>query len=104
MAQWRVSKQDHYRQRRLGDKTVMDLLDTICHFLDSVDSLLEIFTVRAFRVRNPNRFYGEEYPDTISAIGNLATTFTHLGKLDEAATMQKEVLKKWASIFGLNQF
>jgi hypothetical protein len=40
------------------------------------------------------RILGEEYPDTISAIGNLVNTLDKHDQLDEAAQMQKRVLEK----------
>ncbi|SCB65545.1 unnamed protein product [Fusarium graminearum] len=45
-------------------------------------------------LKKRQRILGDEHPDTISAMNNLATTLSDQGKLDEAALMQKEVLKK----------
>jgi hypothetical protein len=36
------------------------------------------------------RILGEEHPDTISAMVNLANTLRDLGQLDEAAEIEKE--------------
>lgn len=41
---------------------------------------------------------GEEHPDTILAMGNLASTLGEQGQLDEAAAIKKEVLKKQRQI------
>jgi hypothetical protein len=46
------------------------------------------------------RILGEEHPDTISAMNNLANTLSDQGQLDEAATMKKEVLAKRKRILG----
>jgi hypothetical protein len=43
---------------------------------------------------------GEEHPDTISAISNLASTLRDQGQLDEAATIIKEVLEKMRQILS----
>jgi hypothetical protein len=46
------------------------------------------------------RILGEEHPDTISAMNNLASTFGDLGRRDEAAKMLQEVLDKRRQILG----
>ncbi|KAF2623266.1 hypothetical protein BU25DRAFT_181340 [Macroventuria anomochaeta] len=43
---------------------------------------------------------GEEHPDTIRAISNLAITFRQQGYLGDTASVQKEVLKKWKQTLG----
>jgi hypothetical protein len=43
-------------------------------------------------LENLQRILGEEHPDTISAMNSLASTLGDQGKLEEAATMMKEVL------------
>ncbi|KAH7231009.1 hypothetical protein BKA59DRAFT_518303 [Fusarium tricinctum] len=43
---------------------------------------------------------GDEHPDTISAMSNLAITLSDQGKLDEAASMKAEVLEKMQRILG----
>jgi len=46
------------------------------------------------------RILGDEHPDTISAISNLAITLGDQGKLEEAAAMRREVLEKRQRILG----
>ncbi|KAM0293719.1 hypothetical protein ACHAPM_011519 [Fusarium culmorum] len=46
------------------------------------------------------RILGDEHPDTIWAMNNLAATLSDQGKLDEAASMMKEVLEKRQRILG----
>ena len=46
------------------------------------------------------RILGDEHPDTITAIGNLAITLGDQGKLEEAAAMMREVLEKRQRILG----
>jgi hypothetical protein len=46
------------------------------------------------------RILGDEHPDTIAAMNNLANTLGHQGKLDEAAWMRKEVLEKRQRTLG----
>jgi hypothetical protein len=43
---------------------------------------------------------GEDYPDTISAINNLAVTLGDQGQLEEAAKIKREVLEKRRIILG----
>jgi tetratricopeptide (TPR) repeat protein len=51
-------------------------------------------------VQMRKRVLGEEHPDTISAMSNLAITLGDQGQLDQAATMKKEVLAKRKRILG----
>jgi hypothetical protein len=46
------------------------------------------------------RILGEEHPDTISGMNNLANTLGDQGQLDEAAKLMKEVLEKRKRILG----
>ncbi|RKK93755.1 hypothetical protein BFJ68_g15425 [Fusarium oxysporum] len=46
------------------------------------------------------RILGDEHPDTISAMNNLANTLSDQGKLDEAALMKREVLEKMQRVLG----
>jgi tetratricopeptide (TPR) repeat protein len=46
------------------------------------------------------RILGEEYPDIISAMNNLADILGDQGKLDETAAMKQEVLAKRRRILG----
>ncbi|KAH7230968.1 hypothetical protein BKA59DRAFT_321505 [Fusarium tricinctum] len=56
-------------------------------------SLREVFQKR-------QRILGDEHPDTIAAMNNLAITLSDQGKLDEAALMRREVLEKRQRILG----
>ncbi|KAB5513424.1 hypothetical protein GE09DRAFT_1162365 [Coniochaeta sp. 2T2.1] len=46
------------------------------------------------------RILGDEHPDTITAMNNLAITLGDMRKLEEAAAMRKEVLEKRQRILG----
>jgi hypothetical protein len=46
------------------------------------------------------RILGGEHPDTITAMSNFAVTLRDQGKLDEAASMMREVLEKRQRILG----
>ena len=43
---------------------------------------------------------GEDHPDTITAMNNLAITLSHQGKLEETGVMMKEILEKSRHILG----
>ena len=45
---------------------------------------------------------GENHPDTISAMNNLATTLNDLGKYEESLELKKQVLEKRTEILGEN--
>ncbi|KAF2475044.1 uncharacterized protein BDR25DRAFT_163739, partial [Lindgomyces ingoldianus] len=46
------------------------------------------------------RILGEEHPDTISAMNNLASTLGDQGKLEESITMLKKAYKKIIVLLG----
>ena len=46
------------------------------------------------------RQLGEEHPETLSAMGNLATSYTELGRVAEAIPLQEKVLARWERLFG----
>ena len=48
------------------------------------------------------RILGEEHPDTLRAMNNLAFTLGDLGRHNEALTLKQEVLEKYQRIFGEN--
>jgi hypothetical protein len=48
------------------------------------------------------RNLGEKHPDTIVVMGNLACLLRNQGELDEAVSMQREVLEKRRRILGEN--
>lgn len=50
-------------------------------------------------VLEKRRIFGEEHPNTISTMNNLANRLRNLGKLEEVALVQREVLEK-RSILG----
>ncbi|KAH7233835.1 uncharacterized protein BKA55DRAFT_598050 [Fusarium redolens] len=60
---------------------------------DAALSQREVFEKR-------QRILGDEHPDTITAMSNLANTLSDQGKLDEAASMMKEVLEERQRILG----
>jgi hypothetical protein len=47
-----------------------------------------------------SRFLGEEHPDTIDAMENLAITFYYLQKNEDAASLEVQVVDVQKKIFG----
>ena len=82
------------------DAALLDLLDGIGGFLYSTGHWTEEFAIRNFCLNELTKLRGEEHPDTIRAMGKLARSFGKLGKLDEAASMKREVLEKRRMILG----
>jgi hypothetical protein len=74
--------------------TTLYRLEKIGAFISSVGKWVEACTIRKFLVHKLGELLGEEHPDTISVINNLAVTLRNQGQLDEAARMMKEVLEK----------
>jgi tetratricopeptide (TPR) repeat protein len=91
------------RASTLIDRTKIDYLENLQSFgffllkigrwSDAALSQKEVFEKR-------QRILGDEHPDTITAMNNLATTLSDQGKVDEAASMKKEVLEKSQRILG----
>jgi hypothetical protein len=73
---------------------ILDTLNNVSDFLDGAARFIEVFMLRIFRLNQIRKLHGEDDVSTISAKNNLATTRGDRGKLDEAASMKKEVLEK----------
>jgi tetratricopeptide (TPR) repeat protein len=69
-------------------------------FFKAIGRWTEASAVQAFVFRQRNEILGEEHPDTISAMSNLAIVLGNQGQLKEAAAIQKEVLAKRNRILG----
>jgi tetratricopeptide (TPR) repeat protein len=69
-------------------------------FVSSIGRWPEACSVRGFVARESGKLLGEEHPDTISAMSNLASTLGDQGQLDESARMMKKVLEKMRHILG----
>ncbi|KAF2804628.1 TPR-like protein [Mytilinidion resinicola] len=69
-------------------------------FIANIGRLPEGRVIQEFIWNEKRRLLGEEHPDTISAMYNLAVTLGYQGQLDEAAKMKKEVLEKRRRILG----
>jgi tetratricopeptide (TPR) repeat protein len=59
----------------------------------------EIFNIKVLDERK--KILGVEHPDTISAMGNLAQTYQHLGKYIEAEKLEIQVLDARNRILGV---
>jgi len=82
------------REMDASDKPILDILESIGNFLDEAGRFAEVFAFRAFPLNQMNRLHGEEDLDTICAMASLATALWNQGKLEKAASMEKEVLEK----------
>jgi tetratricopeptide (TPR) repeat protein len=69
-------------------------------FVTDIGRLPEGRVIEKFVWDERRRLLGEEHPDTISAMNNLANTLGDQGQLEEAAKMKKEVLEKMRRILG----
>ncbi|KAK2605986.1 hypothetical protein QQS21_003612 [Conoideocrella luteorostrata] len=78
----------------------LDTVESFFFFFDDIGRWQEAELAESEVLEKRKRILGDEHPDTISAMGNLAITLGGQGKLDEAAQMQKEVLEKRKRILG----
>jgi tetratricopeptide (TPR) repeat protein len=81
----------------------IELLDTVecfSSFISDIRRRNEAVAMRREVLDKRQRILGDEHPDTIRAMSNLANTFRSQGQLKEAAAMRKEVLEKRRRILG----
>ncbi|EXJ95818.1 hypothetical protein A1O1_00942 [Capronia coronata CBS 617.96] len=79
---------------------ILDALVSTGVFLTDIGRFAEGYIIEKYVLEKRRRILGEEHPNTISAMNNLAITLGDQGHLDEAATIQKEVLEKMRRILG----
>ncbi|KAK3939624.1 P-loop containing nucleoside triphosphate hydrolase protein [Diplogelasinospora grovesii] len=79
---------------------VIDVIELTGGFTTDIGSWGEAAAMKKEVLEKRQRILGDEHPDTISAMNNLANTLGDQGKLDEAVAMLKEVLEKMQRILG----
>ncbi len=81
-----------------GDMTmILNSLGLIARFVYSVGQWGNTLSIERFLLEERVRIYGNNHPETLSAMNNLAATLGDQGKLLEAAAMKTEVLSKKAT-------
>ncbi|KAN0083436.1 hypothetical protein V8E54_002524 [Elaphomyces granulatus] len=102
------------RKRILGEEhpDTIAAMNNLAVTLRSLGKKDEAATMESEVLKGRRNILGDEHPDTIAAMNNLATTLQSLatstlattlfkqGKLDEAVTMEKEVVEKRKRILG----
>ncbi|KAI9773490.1 MAG: Kinesin light chain 3, partial [Geoglossum umbratile] len=78
----------------------LDELERVGVFITDIGRWSEGRVIQEFVLNGRCRLFGEEHPDTTSAMRNLASTLGDQGQLDEAAKMKREVLEKRKRILG----
>jgi hypothetical protein len=87
----------------LADRVAESILDELARigiFITDIGRLPDGRMIEEFIWTERRSILGEEHPDTISAMSNLAATLGDQGQLGEATAMQKEVLEKMRRILG----
>jgi tetratricopeptide (TPR) repeat protein len=79
---------------------LVDEMESVGGFVTDLGRWPEARAVEEYVLQARSRLLGEEHPDTILAMGNLASTLEDQGQLEEAAMMKKEVLEKMKRILG----
>jgi tetratricopeptide (TPR) repeat protein len=79
---------------------LLDNLEEVGLFLEDVGKWSEELAVQKVVLDERRRILGEEHPDTIMAMNNLANTLGDQGQLEEAAEMFKKVVEKMRWILG----
>jgi tetratricopeptide (TPR) repeat protein len=80
--------------------SILDELLRVGAFITDIGRLAEGCAIEKHVWSERRRILGEEHPNTILAMSNLASTLRDLGQLDEAAKMLREVLEKRKRILG----
>ncbi|KAH8746822.1 P-loop containing nucleoside triphosphate hydrolase protein [Hyaloscypha sp. PMI_1271] len=86
--------------RVIGIDSFTDELEYIGDFLSNAGQWQDAGAVQRKVLDDRQRILGEEHPDTISAMNDLANALGNQGQLDEAAKMHEEVLEKRRRILG----
>jgi tetratricopeptide (TPR) repeat protein len=81
-------------------RILINELESVGVFITDLGRWLEGGVIQQVVLDERSRLLGEEHPDTISAMSNLAITLGDQGQLDQAARMRKEVLEKRRRILG----
>lgn len=72
----------------------LHVLPSYSNFLDELGYWSNKAKIQQYHFELSRDTFNLEHPNTISAISNLANTLRNQNKLDEAANIKKEVLKK----------
>jgi tetratricopeptide (TPR) repeat protein len=79
---------------------VSDQVEYIGGFISDIGRWQEAAAMMKEVLEKRQRILGDEHPDTITAMSNLATTLQDQGELEAAAAMMREVLEKMQRILG----
>jgi hypothetical protein len=74
--------------------STLNRLEEIGTFISSVGKWSEACSIQGFVAREFGKLLGEDHPDAIWAMSDLAVTLGYQGQLDETAKIRKEVLEK----------
>lgn len=89
---------------RSGGDTIipLDRLAEMSRFVYGCGQWANTVSIERFIFEESVRILGDDHPDTLGALNNLASTLGDQGKLPEAAAIQTEVLEKRRHILGDN--
>ena len=79
---------------------LIDKLEYIGGFISEIGIWDEAAVIRQEVLEKRQRILGNEHPDTIKAMNDLATILRNQGKLNDAVAMQRKVLEKRQRILG----
>ncbi|KAL1641603.1 hypothetical protein SLS61_010027 [Didymella pomorum] len=81
-------------------KDMVDKMVGVEQFVEGLGRWPETRAIEEYVLAARRGLLGEEHPNTIKAMGNLANTLQHQGYYKEAAEIQKEVLEKMKRTLG----
>ena len=90
----------HHLGSALSDVETLNLFGWVGRFYDAQGQYSAAQVVRQQELEASRRVLGDEHPDTLASINNLALTFFHHGNLAEARKLQETALGKIQQVRG----
>jgi hypothetical protein len=78
----------------------LDELLRVGVFMTDIRRLAEGYVIEKYVLNKRRRILGEEHPDTITAMNNLAITLGDQGQLDEAIALSEVAVQRMKRIHG----
>ena len=82
------------------DKPIHNPLGQIGMFLSAAGRWTETYAVRAFQFSQMEVLYGQDHPDTLGSMNNLAVVLNNQGKYNEAEKMNRQALVLEETVLG----
>ncbi|KAJ9650815.1 hypothetical protein H2198_009882 [Neophaeococcomyces mojaviensis] len=89
-----------FKSASVDDNVIVYLLYGLARFLDSCGQFKDEVVMERFIYQKHRSGHGDDHPDTLMSMNNLAATLREVGELQEALSIQRAVLEKRQQILG----